>query len=239
MQSALLREEIPRYEDMPNDDVLLDELIGLVETALSPDLPKPTQKNRKKTGRIVMDILFYGVLTALIAVAFFISQGDKKPVFGYSFMNVITWSMEPEIPQGSLVIVKQTDVNAIKIGDDITFTKDPETSITHRVIGITEDFEGSGNRGFETQGIANDTPDFDIVPAVNVVGAVKFSVPQLGSWLAWLRGNLILIVGFTAGIVLLAFLLKGALRKNPEAAVKNAKKKKQPHTSRKRFKKLR
>ena len=216
MQPALLREEILRYEDMPDDEALLDEMIGLVETALAPDSPKSAQKNRKKTGRIVMDILFYGMLAALIAVAFFISRGDKKPIFGYSFMNVLTWSMEPEIPQGALVLVKKIDTNAIQIGDDITFTKDPETSITHRVIGITEDFQNSGKRGFETQGIANDTPDFDIVPAVNVAGKVMFRVPKLGGWLEWLREHLLITAGFAVGLLLLAILLRGAFQKSPK-----------------------
>jgi len=239
MQSALLREEflledILLDEDIPDDEALLDEMIVLVDGALTPDLPKASEKKRKKTGKIIADILFYGVLAALVAVAFFISQGDKKPVFGYSFMNVITWSMEPEIPQGSLVIVKQVPKESIQIGDDITYTKDPETSVTHRVISITEDFENSGERGFETQGIANDTPDFDIVPAVNVVGVVQASVPLLGSGLAWLRNNLIMLAGFTIGIILLAVLLKGALMKSPVEANEKGKK---PKESRKRRKK--
>ena len=237
MQSALLREDILRFEDIPDDEALLDELITLVDEKLTPldpgwpelsdiSLPEPKpdkQASRKKVRKIVADVLFFGFLIFLIVGAFFISQGDKKPVFGYSLMNVLTWSMEPEIPQGALVIVKETDPNAIQIGDDITYMKDSETSVTHRVIGITENFGNTGERGFETQGIANDTPDFDIVPADNVAGVVKAHVPLLGSWLTWLRTNLLLTLGFTVGLVLLFILLKGALKKPPEEGPENPK----------------
>ena len=242
MRPALLLDEILRCEDLPDDEALLDELIGLVDRALSPKRPEnsfadfpppPAQEKspRNKTSRIVADILFYGLLAALVVGAFFISRADKTPVFGFSLSNVLTWSMEPDIPQGALLVIRETDPGLIQIGDDITYMKDPETSVTHRVIGITEDFEGSGGRGFETQGIANDTPDFDIVPAVNVVGVVRASVPMLGSWLVWLRGNLLLFAGFTVGIILLAFLLKGALRKNPEEVKRKKRSRRTPEKS--------
>jgi len=231
MQLSFQQKNFLRYEDIPDDDeALLEELTRLVDDALLkdtiwsgrsfpdmlPETPEQANPARKKPGRIAADILFYGLLAVMVAGAFFISRADKKPVFGFSLSNVLTWSMEPEIPQGALVVIRETDPNLIQISDDVTYMKDQETSVTHRVIGITEDFEGSGERGFETQGIANDTPDFEIVQAANVVGVVQASVPLLGSWLAWLRGNLIIVIGFTVGIVLLMFLLKGALRKSPD-----------------------
>ena len=208
------------HDEIPDDEALLDELIGLVDGACLREFVPPvpleqTQPIGKKVWRIVSAVLFYGLLAALVAGAFFISQGDKTPVFGYSFMNVLTWSMEPDIPQGSLVIVKQVDVSAIQIGDDITYMIDAETSVTHRVIGIIEEFNGTGERGFETQGIANDTPDFEVVPAMNVAGVVRACIPRIGNWLAWLSANLLITAGFTAGIVVLAVLLRGALKKNP------------------------
>jgi len=213
-----------------DDDALYNELTRLVDGACPasrsnaiwsgrrPELiviPEEKPRSGNKARRIISAVLFYGLLATLIAAAFFISQGNKRPVFGYSFMNVITWSMEPDIPQGSLVIVRQADPGTIQIGDDIAFMRDPETSVTHRVIGIVENHEGRGERGFETQGINNDSPDFDIVPAVNVAGVVKLSVPRVGNWLEWLRANLILVSCFAAGIVVLALLLKGAFKKSP------------------------
>ncbi|MCL2300273.1 MAG: signal peptidase I [Firmicutes bacterium] len=215
---ALLRDEIP------NDETLLDELLALVERVCPQaadgwqgylDAPPAKKQMRKKIWGILSACLFYGVLLCLVGGAFLLSQGDKKPILGYSFMNVLTWSMQSEIPQGSLVVLKKVDPGAIRITDDITFMRDPETPVTHRVIGIVEDFEGTGERGFETQGVDNDTPDFEIVGAANVIGAVKFHIPKVGAWLEWLHGHLLITLGFTAGLVLLFILLMGAFGKKP------------------------
>jgi len=180
--------------------------------ALIEDQGKPAGKVR----RIISTALFYGFIISLIGGAFFLSQGTKTPIFGYSFMNVLTWSMQQEIPQGSMVIIKQVDPNIIKIGDNITYMQDEETAITHKVIGITENYEDTGARGFETKGVNNEVADFEIVHAENVVGVVKYHIPRLGAWLDWLRINLILVLCFTGGIILLVILVAGALKKDPE-----------------------
>jgi signal peptidase len=205
------------YEELPDDDAFLEELIALVDRAFprAPETPA-AKKSGGKTLRILFNLLFYALLAALVAGAFFLSRGDKKPVFGYSFMNVITWSMEPVIPQGSLVVNRAVDPNTIQIGDDITYMKDADTNVTHRVVGITEDFEGSGARGFETQGVDNENPDFEIVRAANVVGVVRFHAARVGGWLEWLRAHLLITAGFALGIVLLFVFLKGAFRRRPE-----------------------
>jgi len=221
MALALLHDEIP------DDEMLLDELLALVER-VCPQAADGWQARSMPAGQsrrymiwnILSACLFYGLLLCLVGGAFLLSQGDKKPIFGYSFMNVRTWSMQSEIPQGSLVILKKTDPAAIQIRDDITFMRDPETPVTHRVIGITEDFEGTGERGFETQGIDSDAPDFDIVRAENVVGTVKFHIPMAGAWLEWLHEHLLITLGFAAGFILLFILLKGAFGKKPSKGQK-------------------
>ena len=208
------------HDEIPDDEALLDELIALVDRVCPqasggcmPDSP-PASKGHKIWG-VVSSCLFYGLLLSLVAGAFLLSQGDKKPILGYSIMNVLTWSMQSEIPQGSLVIIRDVDPGTIQINDDITYMKDTHTHVTHRVIGITEDFGGSGERGFETQGVDNDTPDFDIVPAENVIGVVKAHIPRVGAWLEWLRGHLLITLGFAIGLILLFILLKGAFKKPP------------------------
>ena len=202
----------------------LDAMIRALDPYLEPgDRAAPAKGPESQVGKMVSAALFYGLLLCLVAAAVLVSRGDKRPVFGYSLMNVWTGSMAPAMPPGSLVIIKRVDPAAIEIGDIVTYMKDAETSVTHRVIGITENFEGSGERGFETQGDDNGTPDFAIVPAVHIVGVVKAHVPKVGDWLEWLRGHLILAGGFVLGLVLLVFLLKGAFMKPPEEKRKKAK----------------
>jgi len=209
------------HDEIPNDEQLLDELLALVER-VSPQAaggyPGPPSAGRSKwlkVWNIVSACLFYGLLLCLVGGALLFSQGDKKPILGYSFMNVLTRSMQSEIPQGSLVIVKKVNPGIIEINDDITFMRNAETSVTHRVIGIFEDFGETGERGFETQGVDSDAPDFDIVPAANVIGAVQFHIPMVGAWLEWLNGNLIITLGFALGFILLFILLRGAFVKKP------------------------
>ena len=214
----------------------LDSLLRILDRYMKPALPSgpvagPAARPKRRIGRTVSAILFYGLLLCLVGGAFLLSQGDKRPVFGYSFMNVITGSMQSVYPVGSLVVVKEVDSGAIRIGDDITFARKDETAVTHRVIDITEDYEGTGERGFETQGVDNDAPDFEIVRAVNVVGVVKTHVPKVGQWLEWLRGNLVIALGFPAGILLLAILLKGAFKKTPENENEAKKKRETPRPS--------
>jgi len=196
----------------------LDGMLRILDRYMIPtNSPGPAARPKRRKRKIVFDALFYGLLVCLIGGAFLLSQGNKKPILGgYSFKNVITGSMQSVYPVGSLVAIKRTDPDTIEIGDDVTFAKENETAITHRVIGITEDYEDTGERGFETQGVDSDMPDFEIVRAANVVGVVKFHVPKVGQWLEWLRGNLIIVLCFTAGILLLAILLKGAFKKTPE-----------------------
>lgn len=119
----------------------------------------------------------------LILIALFVrttSDGTPRTLAGYSGMIVLTGSMQSEIPRGALVITRQVDPSTLKIGDDITYMANKTTSVTHRIIGITEKDQNTGERAFETQGVMNPEPDKNPVPAVNVVGKVVFHSEVLG-----------------------------------------------------------
>ena len=64
--------------------------------------------------------------------------------------------------------------NTLQIGDDITYMANQTTSVTHRIVGIMENYENTGQRAFEAQGVMNSEPDRQPVPAVNVVGKVVY-----------------------------------------------------------------
>jgi signal peptidase len=116
--------------------------------------------------------------------------------------------MQSVIPKGSLVITRQIDPSSIQIGDDITYMLNERSSITHRVVGITENYENSGSYGFETKGVDNENPDENIVYAKNVVGKVIFHVPNVGSILLAISENWMLVVLPFCGLLILASLLK-------------------------------
>ena len=138
---------------------------------------------------------------------------DSKPIVqkvarasrSGSAFTVLSGSMESEIPKGSLVVTKQVDPSELQIGDDITYLSNPTTTITHRIVGITENYADTGQRAFTTQGVMNSAPDKQPVPAANVVGKVMYHSLFVGRAVSFLKEHwLVLLV--------LAVLLLGLLR---------------------------
>jgi len=153
----------------------------------------------------VSDIIFYTVIIVTVIVAL-VSNGqsaDSFRVFGYSGYKVVTNSMQREIPQGSLVIVKVVEPGTIQVGDDITFIRADNAIITHRVISIIENYENSGARAFRTQGIENTEPDAEFVFADNVIGVVRYTIPKMGLVLSWIADNVAIVFLFLGGIIMI------------------------------------
>ncbi len=123
-------------------------------------------------------------------------------LFSYGQYTVVTGSMEPEIPVGSIVYTKSVTAADIEVGDVIAFESYGVT-ITHRVVGLTED------GAFITQGDANDSADFTPVYAQNVLGKVVVHIPLIGalaSFLATLYGKVaaVVVVVLACGLIALA-----------------------------------
>jgi signal peptidase I len=172
-----------------------------------------------RAAAIVSDVIFYAALLATVLTTLAGSSGRggaPRTVFGYSYLHVLTASMQKEIPKGSFIIVKVTDPGLINIGDDITYMSDKSTSVTHRVVGIREGFTESGSRGFITQGVNNTSPDDKTVPAENVVGVVRVVVPGLGAALAGIGENLYLLLVMLGLFTVLSFALRALFSKPPD-----------------------
>lgn len=97
--------------------------------------------------------------------------------FGYHIYSVVSGSMEPAIPTGSLVYIKEAEPEEIAEGDVIAFygAADAASIITHRVL---ENRVVMGE--FITKGDANQTPDMNPVPYVRLIGKVERSIPGAG-----------------------------------------------------------
>ncbi|MBO9521285.1 MAG: signal peptidase I [Nocardioidaceae bacterium] len=99
---------------------------------------------------------------------------------GGSTYTILTGSMRPSLPPGTVVVVRPTPAEKIRTGDVITFqlrSGDP-TVATHRVrsVGVS----AGGELRFVTQGDANDAPDVAVVRPVQIKGVVWYSVPWAG-----------------------------------------------------------
>ncbi|MET1060115.1 MAG: signal peptidase I [Nocardioides sp.] len=94
--------------------------------------------------------------------------------------TVLTSSMEPDFPPGTLVVVRPAAPEDVAVGDVITFqlvSGRPEVA-THRVIAITASPEGTPE--FVTQGDANPNPDDEVVVPAQLKGELWYAVPELG-----------------------------------------------------------
>lgn len=112
------------------------------------------------------------LLAALAAVALAILI---PMLLGYREMAVLSGSMEPAIPVGSIVCVKPTEASQLQAGDVCTYLlPDGNTYVTHRVLSVD-----SEARTLVTRGDANDAPDGEIAFS-QVFGRAAFHLPLLG-----------------------------------------------------------
>lgn len=99
---------------------------------------------------------------------------------GSTPLTVLTSSMEPSLPPGTLLVVRPTSTEDIRVGDVVTYQIEsgrPEV-ISHRVIEIISSTDGTTS--FVTKGDNNDAADEAAVLPVQVRGALWYSVPWLG-----------------------------------------------------------
>ena len=131
-------------------------------------------KNRKKPLAAAVRIL--GTLLLILVVAVCIPLTMPR-FFGYQIYSVISGSMEPEMPVGSLIYVHEEKPEDIEEQDIIAFYSSLEESgiITHRVV---KNNIVSGT--FITKGDANDKEDPVPIPYDNFIGRVIKTVPYVG-----------------------------------------------------------
>jgi signal peptidase len=168
---------------------------------------------RAKTPRRAWDIAFYVLLAGAVGLVFFFTSAGDKPhsLGGIAVFSVLSESMQSVYPKGSLIVVHQVDPNDLVVGNDVTYIREDGETVTHRIVDITEDIDGKGNRGFTTQGVQNSTPDPEPIYAPNVIGEVVFHVPFLGHVVQLMRAHLLIFIALCVGLFAFVELLRVAL----------------------------
>ena len=138
---------------------------------------------------------------------------------GLTPYTVLSGSMEPEYPVGSLLYIQEVDPQTLQVNDPVTYRMPDGAVVTHRIIEVLEDMpEG---RCFRTKGDANDTAD-GILEPYRVVGKPVFMIPLLG-YVSWFvqhpPGSYVAIAGcallFILSMLTDAFFPKPKERENP------------------------
>lgn len=114
-------------------------------------------------------------LLLLAAIAWF----TTPRILGWEPQVVLSGSMEPSLPTGSVAFVVERAPEDIREGDILTFRQPGKSHrlVSHRVVEV---LEGSNGPFFKTKGDANDAPDPWLVPPDAVVGTVRFTIPYMG-----------------------------------------------------------
>lgn len=117
----------------------------------------------------------------MLGVAALVVVGVAVPrATGATPYTILTSSMEPVLPPGTLVMSRPVDPDQVGVGDVITFqlrSGEPEV-VTHRVISVG--FTTAGEYQFVTQGDANALPDEKPVRAVQLRGETWYAIPYVG-----------------------------------------------------------
>ena len=151
-------------------------LVVPAPAASSQPEPKPTKP------RGLLHYLGVGVSAGLLAFVLLIAALAivVPAISGSTPMTILTGSMTPTYPAGTLVIIKPVNPDTLVIGDPITYQIESgkPAVVTHRIIAITS--VSDGTRTFTTQGDANNTADPKPVLGAQVRGKVWYSIPYLG-----------------------------------------------------------
>jgi signal peptidase len=124
----------------------------------------------KKIAEYLMTVIVIVLLLAAVLIFF-------APRFGWQVDTVLSGSMEPAIPTGSILVSRTVASDSINVGDIITFSgSGRDRFITHRVTAI----DRTNGIVFTTKGDANNGEDPFTVPGENVVGKVLVHIPFLG-----------------------------------------------------------
>jgi signal peptidase len=149
-------------------------------------------------------------VTALLVVTVGIPRATGSTPYA-----VLTGSMRPELPPGSLVVVTPTDASGIGVGDVITYQLEsgkPQV-VTHRVVAVAPAEDGTTM--FQAQGDANDVADERWVAEVQIKGVEWYSLPYLGHLHTLLTGKERQMIVYGVAVLLLGYagaMFAGSLR---------------------------
>ena len=165
------------------------------------------QKGARGAGIVPALCNVLGTLLLLVVIG--LSLPLVAPMLaGYQVYDVVSSSMEPDVPMGSAVFVKMVDPAKVNEGDIIAFY-DGDAIIVHRV-QVNRTSLGE----FVTKGDANDVEDLEPIPYANVVGRVDAHVPRLGGLMTVYSstvGKIYLLLTAACGVML--NMLAGSIRR--------------------------
>ena len=150
------------------------------------------------------------VMAGVITLAVLIPR-----IGGATPYTILTGSMKPGMPPGTLVVIKPVPTRDISVGTVVTYqlVSGEPTVVTHRVVSMG--FDGRGKQVFRTQGDANDAMDVKPVRPVQIKGELWYKVPYLGYANTYITGkerHVTMIIAVSGLLLYASFMFTGSLR---------------------------
>jgi signal peptidase len=158
----------------------------------------PTKKTLLRTIGTGLSMGLFAIVLAVMVVAVIIPK-----VTGATPLTVLTSSMEPALPPGTLLIVRPVDTSTVLIGDVITYQIESgqPAVVTHRVTAVTSNSDGELT--FTMQGDNNDSADPPVI-ADQIQGRLWYSLPMIGYLSTFINGpSRVWILPVVAGAMIL------------------------------------
>jgi signal peptidase len=108
--------------------------------------------------------------------------GFTTGLFGVKPTLIASGSMSPYLNVGDIVVIRETPVETLVVGDVVS-VRTPGLPVIHRVVDIRE---AGGQKFFTTRGDDNDTDDAP-VPSEAIQGKAVFIIPKIGWASIYLR----------------------------------------------------
>lgn len=159
------------------------------ETAIDPGTTAATPDAKAEASLWSYLRVSISVVVLLMLVALGVAVIVVPAVTGSTPLTVLTSSMEPGLPPGTLLVVSPVEPEDVRIGDVITYQLESgkATVVTHRVIQVNK--TAGGEYSFILQGDNNSQPDPDPIREVQVQGRLWYSVPYIGWVNTWVNGE--------------------------------------------------
>lgn len=163
--------------------------------------PKTGARPEKGLWHYIGVALSGALLLLVVALAVILIVVPK--VAGGMPLTILTSSMEPGLPPGTLIVVRPVNPDDLRIGDIVTYQMQSGRPgvITHRIIAIASSSDGS--RSFTFQGDNNAAPDSEQILEVQIQGRLWYSVPFVGFVNTGVNGpNKTWVIPVAAGLLL-------------------------------------
>lgn len=177
----------------------------------------PRYKAPLKFLKSSFEYLITAIIFIIIPIIAFTLVTSRTPaLLGLQSFTVLSGSMSPGIPTGSVVYTQKT--TEVGVGDVITFER-KGVNVTHRIIdtvdkngksvsSLVSPIPGAPNPGeifYKVKGDANNAADSDLVSKDKIVGKVLFNIPSFGKFASYLKS----VPGFLLFIIFPTLIFVG------------------------------